>query len=117
MRTWMASAGRNQAIERRGTPVCKSYRANDARATGMRIGQSLRGTSNNTGSKSAQPGQSGQIVRGCSIKAHTSFGARYDTAATRHTNITVCCGEIDFLVFHNGQLRPVSTAYLPIAAA
>src|SRR5215469_18664539 len=102
MSTWTASAGMNQAIERSDTPACRSYRANDARATGMSIDQSLRGTSNSTGTKSAQPGQSGQIVRGCNIKDHSSFGARYDSAATRQTYITVCSGEIGFRVSHNG---------------
>src|SRR5205807_8508827 len=54
-RTWTVSAGMNQAIERRGTPACKSYRANDARATGMSIDQILLGTSNKTGTKVRNP--------------------------------------------------------------
>src|SRR5437899_9460714 len=63
-RTWTVSAGMNQAIERRGTPACKSYRANDARATGMSIDQILRGTSNKTGTKVRNPAKGASLVAG-----------------------------------------------------
>src|SRR4029077_12456604 len=70
--TSTVSAEMNQTIETIGTPVCKSYRAIAAKAAAMSSGQIRVGTSNNTDTSSAQPGQNGQIMGGLSANSPAS---------------------------------------------
>jgi hypothetical protein len=49
----------------------------------------------------AQPGQNGHTVRGFKIIAPSSFGARYDTATTRHTRVATESGEDALVILGN----------------
>src|ERR1700704_3807678 len=66
VRTWTVFAGINQGIDLIGTPASRSYRANVAKAAGIRIGQIFPRTSNKIETRMAQPGQTGHTVRGFS---------------------------------------------------
>src|SRR5690349_8650910 len=74
VRTWIVSAGMNQAIEVTGTPARKSYRTNPAKDAEMSTAQSLVRTSIRAATRIAQPGQSGQAVWKFSINAPSILG-------------------------------------------
>src|SRR5579871_6178025 len=79
----------NQGIELRGTPACKSARANPTKDAAIITGQTLTRTNNNPATRIAQPGQSGHTVWGFETSIPTRVGTRYDDAMVRHTTSQV----------------------------
>src|ERR1700741_2547292 len=85
MRTSRVFPGMNHAIELKGTPACRSARANPRKDAGISNGHSLTRINSTPATRVAQPGQSGHTVWGFEISVPTIVGTRYDNTVVAHT--------------------------------